>query len=66
MAGKSCTILQFADSTAFDQVSAAFAGAAVLAGPHRYGNKDKLIFVQCNVGLDAAHGAKIKTIVDGL
>lgn len=66
VAGKTCQVMSFGDEATFTQVVAAYEGAAVLAGPHRYGNKAKLVFVQCNSGLDAAHGAKVKAVVDGL
>lgn len=66
VAGHSCSILSFKDEATFMQTEAAYQGAAMLVGPHRYGNKAKLVFVQCNDGLDAAHGAKIKAVVDGL
>lgn len=64
--GKTCQVLQFGSEDAFDTASKAFEAAAMLAGPHRYGNRAKLIFVQCNSDLAADKGAKIKAAVDAL
>lgn len=66
VAGESCQVLQFDKAETYDRTVAAFEAAAMLAGPHRYGNKDRLIFVQCNSGLNATHGAAIKAAVDKL
>lgn len=63
---KACGVMTFKDEAAFNSTVAAFEAAAMLAGPHRYGNKAKLVFVQCSSGLDAAHGAKVKAVVDAL
>lgn len=64
--GKGCGVMKFSDEGAFSRTVDAFQAAAMLAGPHRYGNKSKLIFVQCNDGTSAADGAKIKAAVDAL
>lgn len=64
--GKTGQVLQHADDGAFDKTEQGFAGAAVLSGPHRYGNKAKGIFVQANIGLPAAEGQKLKAAVDAL
>lgn len=64
--GKTGQVLQLADDDAFVKTEQGFAGAAVLSGPHRYGNKAKGIFVQANIGLPAADGQKMKAAVDGL
>jgi hypothetical protein len=61
-----CQVFQFTSAEVFDSTVKAYEGAAILAGPHRYGNRDKLIFVQCNAGLSADKGAKIKAGVDKL
>lgn len=65
-AGKTCQILQFASPEAYDGAAKAFEGAAMLVGPHRYGNREKLVYVQCSSELAADHGAKIKGVVDAL
>ena len=37
-----------------------------LTGPHRYGSRKALVFVQANDGLSLEDGKKLKAIVDGL
>lgn len=64
--GKTGQVLQHADDGAYDKTEQGFSGAAVLAGPHRYGNKAKGIYVQANIELPAADGQKLKAAVDGL
>ncbi len=64
--GKTGAVFGFADDEAYDKTEKAFAAAAVLAGPHRYGSKKARSFVQINSGLSAADGAKAKAVVDGL
>lgn len=64
--GKTCQVLSFKSKDDFDTTVKAFDGAAALAGPHRYGNPAKLIFVQCNDGLAAEKGASIKKTVESL
>ncbi len=65
-AGKTCQVLQFASPESYDGAAKAFEAAAMLAGPHRYGNREKLVFVQCSSELAADHGSKIKAVVDAL
>lgn len=64
--GKSAGVMRFDKEETFDSTVRAFEGAAVLAGPHRYGNKKALIFVQANEGLSLEEGKKLKAAVDGL
>lgn len=59
-------MFQFDKSDGYDATEKAYGAAATLAGPHRYGNRNAQIFVQCNSGLSADHGAAVKKIVDAL
>lgn len=64
--GKGGAVLDFERSDDFDATVKAFEGAAMLAGPHRYGSSKALIFVQMNDGASPAVGAKTKGVVDAL
>ena len=64
--GKGAGVLSFDKESAYDQAVTAFEGAAVLAGPHRYGNRKALIFVQANEGLSLEEGKKLKAAVEAL
>lgn len=59
-------VLRFEDDEKYDKTVSAFSGAAVLAGPHRYGSRTTRIFVQMNSGAPAEVGAKAKAVVDAL
>lgn len=63
---KGCQVLTFAKGADYDTVVDAFEGAKKLAGPHRYGNKSKQVFVQCSSEIDDAIGGKVKAAVDAL
>jgi hypothetical protein len=62
--GKGGQVLRFDREESFS--SSAFTNAAALTGPHRYGSKKALVFVQANDGLSLEDGKKLKAIVDGL
>jgi len=64
--GKTGQILRFDNEEKYTGAATAFASAAVLAGPHQYGSKKALVFVQANSGLSSADGAKLKAVVDAL
>lgn len=64
--GHGGAVFRFDAEAPYDSTVAAFAKAAVLAGPHRYGSKRSLIFVQANEKLSADNGAKMKAAVDAL
>lgn len=49
--GEKCQVLSFRKVEDLDATVKAFDGAAALAGPHRYANRDALLFVQCNEGM---------------
>lgn len=66
VAGKTGAVMRFDAESGYDTTTGAFERAAGLAGPHRYGSKKALIFVQMNSGLAAEKGAAVKAIVDGL
>ncbi|NED62782.1 hypothetical protein G3I15_17825 [Streptomyces sp. SID10244] len=64
--GESGQVLVFSDRTIYDKTVAAYDEAASLAGPHRYGSPNALVFVQINEGLSAAEGQKVEKLVAGL
>lgn len=66
VAGKTGQVLRFDDDAKFDATVRSFEGAAALAGPHRYGSKRALLFVQANDALPAANGQQLKAVVDSL
>lgn len=64
--GKGCGVFSFRKAEDLDATEKAFQGAAALAGPHRYGSKSKLIFVQCNEGMPRDKGAELEKAVGKL
>lgn len=64
--GKGGAVYAFPNDDAFEATEKAFEGAAMLAGPHRYGSKKARIFVQMNEGADLEVGKKAKAVVEGL
>lgn len=64
--GKTGQVLRFDREETYTSTESAFAGAAALAGPHRYGSKKALVFVQANDGLSTDNGKRLKSVVDGL
>lgn len=64
--GESGQVLMFSNNKVFDKTVAAYAEVAELAGPHRYGSSNALVFVQINEGLSAAEGQKVEQLVSGL
>lgn len=52
--GENAQVLQFQKASDYEATERAFDAAAVLAGPHRYGNKEALIFIQMNKGASPA------------
>lgn len=65
-AGKTGQVLRFDKDDAYAATEASFTGAALLAGPHRYGSKKALIFVQANESASLEDGKKLKAAVDAL
>lgn len=63
--GKGGGVMSFDSKDDYDATVKAFGAAAMLAGPHRYGNEKALIFVQANDKMSNDEGAKLKAIVDG-
>lgn len=57
-------VLQFRSVADYDATVRAFDGAAVLAGPHRYGNREALIFVQVNKAFD--QGSGMESLIEAL
>lgn len=64
--GESGQVMVFSDSKIYDKTVAAYAEVASLAGPHRYGSSNALVFVQINEGLSAAEGQKVEQLISGL
>lgn len=64
--GKGGAVMRFENEGAYDRTVDAFERAAMLAGPHRYGSKRALIFVQMNEGLSMEDGRKVRSVVDAL
>lgn len=66
VAGKTGQVMRFDSEEFYANTETAYGNAAMLAGPHRYGSKKALIFVQANDGLSVENGKKLKDVVDGL
>lgn len=64
--GKTVQVMHFPNADTYAATVKSFEGAAVLAGPHRYGNEKGRIFVQANSGLSLEGGKKLKGVVDAL
>lgn len=66
VAGKGGQVLKFDDTDKFSKTVDAFDAAAMLAGPHRFGSKKALVFVQMNDGASADDGGKVRGVVSAL
>lgn len=64
--GKKGAVMRFDRESFFASTEEAFGKMAALAGPHRYGSRRALVFVQANSDLSLEDGKKIKAIVDSL
>ena len=64
--GKTGQVLRFEKDEQYEATVNAFSGAAVLAGPHRYGSPKTRIFVQLNDKASGEVGARAKAVVDAL
>lgn len=64
--GESGTVMIFDNADLYQKTVKSYDDAAFLAGPHRYGSENALIFVQINEGLSSSDGQKVKDIVDSL
>lgn len=64
--GKGGSVMRFDRESFFDNTEESYGRMAQLAGPHRYGSKKALIFVQANEKLSLEDGRKLKVVVDGL
>jgi hypothetical protein len=63
---KGGAVYGFDTDEAYESTVKSFDGAKVLAGPHRYGNEKRRIFVQFNDGASMDVGAKAKTAIADL
>jgi hypothetical protein len=63
--GEKGAVLDFTSDDDYLATVNAYATAAMLAGPHRYGNASTRIFVQLNTGASLEEGNLVKAIVDG-
>jgi hypothetical protein len=61
--GKTGQVLRFEKAEHYKQTEDGYSKAALLAGPHRYGNEGKLIYLQMNEGASLDVGKKVKAIV---
>lgn len=64
--GHGGAVMDFATPADFDATVAAYAEVAMLAGSHRYGNRESLIFVQMNQGASVEVGDRTRAIVEAL
>lgn len=64
--GEGGTVMIFDNADQYRKTVKSYDDAAFLAGPHRYGSENALIFVQINEGLSSSDGQKVKDIVDSL
>lgn len=64
--GEGGAVMAFDDVDLYQKTVQSYEDAAFLAGPHRYGSEQALIFVQINEGLSPSDGQKVKGIVDAL
>lgn len=64
--GKGAGVLEFEKDDDYEATVKAFEAAALLAGPHRYGNAKARIFVQANDKLGLAEGNKLRALIEGL
>ena len=64
--GKKCQVLAHKSDADLEGTIKGFDAAAGLAGPHRYSNKAKRIFVQCNSDMPREAGEKIEAAVKAL
>ena len=64
--GEGGAIMRFDREEFYSSTEDAFGKAAMLAGPHRYGSKKALIFVQMNEGASLDVGKKTKAVVEAL
>lgn len=65
-AGKKCQIIAHESDEKLKATIDGYERAAMLAGPHRYASKKRLLFVQCNDGMPADVGEKLKAAVNDL
>ncbi len=63
--GEKGAVLDFESDADYSATVEAYAAAAMLAGPHRYGNPSTRIFVQLNSGASLEDGNTVKAIVGG-
>jgi hypothetical protein len=61
--GESCQVLSFKGSGDYDDTVEAFAKMSMLAGAHRYGNANRLIFVQCNKDMPLENGRELEAAI---
>lgn len=64
--GKGGSVMRFDRESFYDSTVESYGNMAMLAGPHRYGSRKALIFVQVNEGLSLEDGKKLKAVVDAL
>ncbi len=60
------TVYRFDNTASFDKTVDAFATAATLMGPNRFGSRKALIFVQVNSDAPSDIAANVKRLVEAL
>jgi hypothetical protein len=63
--GEKGAVLDFESDADYSATVEAYAAAAMLAGPHRYGNPSTRIFIQMNSGVSLEDGNAVKALVSG-
>jgi hypothetical protein len=60
------SVMSFDDAEDFDSVVRGYEEAAFVAGPHRYGNRARLLFVQLNHDTPLEVGDRVRAMVEAL
>jgi hypothetical protein len=63
---KTGQVMTFTTVEAYDKTVENHKKFAALAGPHRYGNRERLVFVQINREMSDTNGKKVKAVIDEL
>lgn len=57
-------VLTFATAADYDRTVAAFSASAGFAASHRFGNAQRLVFIQLNEKVSAAFSARIRQVIE--
>lgn len=64
--GEHGSVFLFQSDADYTATVASYQSAAILAGPHRYGNEKRRIFLQMNRKASPEVGAKTRSVIEGL